>query len=82
MGRNIFVQNIPTTQFLIYQHIYLGIKDIFNRLQNHAAVKKLQVVCFQGILRGKLGPGKRQTLLQVNSFAAKPGLNGYGQTWY
>ena len=78
MGHNIFVQNIPTTQFLIYQHIYLGIKDIFNRLQNHAAVQKMQVVCFQGILHGKLG----QTLLQVNSFVAKPGLNGYGQTWY
>ena len=76
MGRNIFVQNIPTTQFLIYQHIYLGIKDIFNRLQNHAAVKKFPVVCFQGILHGKLG----QTLLQVNSFVAKPGLNGYGHT--
>ena len=47
MGHNIFVQNIPTTQFLIYQHIYLGIADNFNRLQNHAAVKSCKLSVFR-----------------------------------
>ena len=74
MGHNIFVQNIPTTQFLIYQHIYLGIADIFNHLQNHAAVKKLQVVCFQGVLHRRMV----QTILQVSSPVVKPAFNCYG----
>ena len=45
----------------------LAVKNIFIRL-HLAAVKKLHVVCFQGVLHGRMGPCKRQALLQVIIF--------------